>query len=341
MFAPSTMHWQQGGRAVQARMETRFPYQPQVRFRLSTPHPTRFRVHVRVPSWTAAPMPIRVNGTTAATGKPGSYAVLSRSWKEGDTIAFALPMKFRLTAYRGAEQGDVERYALEYGAVLLALVDTAPPAQGQPEPQLAMRPGDLVKRLRPLADRPLHFAIEGDPGHEYMPYWEVADQVFSCYPAIGEPEARRAETVGADDLALASKGATASADSEYSQEPGCTAKAIDGIIATPGDFSNRWHSSLETPHPHWIQVKLPKPARIGRIVIRFADPAGHPTTFQGLAPVGGRERILFEVKDCYDWRRYEARVAPVTTDTFRLVIRASANPAYPNAAQISEIELYP
>jgi hypothetical protein len=34
-------------------------------------------------------------------------------------------------------------------------------------------------------------------------------------------------------------------------------------------------------------------------------------------------------------------IGPVTTDTFRLAIRASANPAYPNAAQISEIELYP
>jgi len=28
-------------------------------------------------------------------------------------------------------------------------------------------------------------------------------------------------------------------------------------------------------------------------------------------------------------------------DDFRLTVRASANPAYPNAAQISEIELYP
>jgi hypothetical protein len=34
-------------------------------------------------------------------------------------------------------------------------------------------------------------------------------------------------------------------------------------------------------------------------------------------------------------------IGPLQTDTFRLVIRASANPQYPNAAQVGEIELLP
>jgi hypothetical protein len=47
------------------------------------------------------------------------------------------------------------------------------------------------------------------------------------------------------------------------------------------------------------------------------------------------------VTDNHDPQVYRQKFEPVTTDTFRLTIRASANPAYPNAAQISEIELYP
>jgi hypothetical protein len=44
-----------------------------------------------------------------------------------------------------------------------------------------------VKRLKPKANEPLHFSIDGDATHEYLPYWEVADQVFTCYPIVENP----------------------------------------------------------------------------------------------------------------------------------------------------------
>jgi ADP-ribosylglycohydrolase len=150
------------------------------------------------------------------------------------------------------------------------------------------------------------------------------------------------DTVGPDDLALASKGAAVRSDGELDREPGCTPKAIDGIIAAADDFSNRWHSSLETPHPHWIEVKLPKPETIGRIIIRFADPAGYPTRFEAQAKLAdGQTKTLFTVNDNQDARVYRAAFEPVKTDTVRLIIHSSAGSVYPNAAQISELELYP
>ena len=152
------------------------------------------------------------------------------------------------------------------------------------------------------------------------------------------------EGPGADDLALASKGAVATSDSELEREKGCTPRAIDGILAGPNDFEGkRWHSSTATPHPHWVQVKLPKPAKIGRVVIRFADPAGHPTDFKGLVlGTDGKEwKEAFAVKGNKDPRKFCRDIAPVETDTFRLVIEKSVNPVTLNAAQVSEIELYP
>jgi ADP-ribosylglycohydrolase len=148
--------------------------------------------------------------------------------------------------------------------------------------------------------------------------------------------------VGPDDLALASNGATAQADSEYERERPCTAEVIDGILATPEDFSNRWHSSLTVPHPHWVEVRLPKPERIGRVVIRFADPDGRPVDFHALVrPVGASEwKEVFRSTNNQDLRSYRTRISPVLTDTFRLVIDKSVNPVSQNAAQISEIELY-
>jgi ADP-ribosylglycohydrolase len=170
----------------------------------------------------------------------------------------------------------------------------------------------------------------------------ISDGLRTIVIPLAFVESNEVAAVGPDDLALASKGATVTSDGELDREPGCTPRAIDGIVATETDFGNRWHSSLSTAHPHWIQVKLPKPTLIGRVVIRFADPGGYPVSFQGLVkPAEGQDlKVIFDVSDNKNTRIYKAKIDPVLTDTFRLVIRSSANPAWPNAAQISEIELY-
>jgi hypothetical protein len=128
-------------------------------------------------------MPIQVNGTVAARGQPGTYVSLDRTWSEGDTISFRLPMDFKLTRYTGVDKiAGHERYALEYGPVLLAVVG---PADARLVVRNGQRPEDLVKQLEPKAGQPLHFTLEGDTAHEYIPYWEVAyKQSFTCYPIV-------------------------------------------------------------------------------------------------------------------------------------------------------------
>jgi ADP-ribosylglycohydrolase len=152
------------------------------------------------------------------------------------------------------------------------------------------------------------------------------------------------EGPGPDDLTLASKGAIATSDSELDRETGCTPRVIDGVIPGRNDFDGkRWHSAIDTPHPHWVQVKLAKTATIGRVVVRFADPAGRPVDFKGLVlSRDGKEwKEVFSVKGYEDARRFRRPIDPVETDTFRLVIEKSVNPVTLNAAQLSEIELYP
>ena len=77
------------------------------------------------------------------------------------------------------------------------------------------------------------------------------------------------------------------------------------------------------------------------MVVHFADPAGYPVSFAGLVRMNGQERQVINETDNHESQVYRAKIEPVTIDSFRLTVRASANPAYPNAAQISEIELYP
>ncbi|MDQ2687187.1 MAG: glycoside hydrolase family 127 protein, partial [Armatimonadota bacterium] len=336
LFAPSSIRWTHQGQEWSLTQETDWPNENAVRLTVAPPHSGNATLQIRVPAWAMSEMPIQVNGVHAATGKPGTFVALNRHWQNGDTVTFTLPMGFKLTRYAGIEQnGANERYALEYGPVLMAVVGPSGEAA-----HLEVAPDSLIKRLRPVQDQPLHFTIDGDETHSYVPYWQVQDEAFTCYPIVGVPGTRAAATFAPGNLALASLGAVATSDSEYANETGGTVKVIDGIIAPSGDLSHRWHSSLTTPHPHWIQVKLPHPKTLETIVIRFADPAGHPTSFQGIARVHGKDKVLFDVRDYEDWHQYRTDIPPITTDTFRLIIRASANPTYPNAAQISAIELY-
>jgi hypothetical protein len=85
-------------------------------------------------------------------------------------------------------------------------------------------------------------------------------------------------SVNKNDFALAKYGVTATSDSELDWEKGCTSKVNDGIIAGENDFEGkRWHSAL-TIHPHWVALHLPKERELGRVIIHFADPKGHPLT---------------------------------------------------------------
>jgi len=157
---------------------------------------------------------------------------------------------------------------------------------------------------------------------------------FSGHPAVPK--------VSKDDLALARRGAKATSDSELDREPGCTPRAIDGIITAEDDFdAKRWHSGL-TPHPHWIAVELPEPKTVARVIVHFADPSAHPVDFEGAVSRDGKEwTTVFTEKDYSDRRRYEKSFGPLELRHFKLTIRRSAHPHYLHAAQIGEIELLP
>jgi hypothetical protein len=75
----------------------------------------------------------------------------------------------------------------------------------------------------------------------------------------------------------------------------------------------------------------------------LADPAGRPVDFKGLVlGADGKEwKEVFAVRGYDDPRRFRRTIAPVKSDTFRLVIEKSVNPVSLSAAQVSEIELYP
>ncbi|HEV2488031.1 MAG TPA: beta-L-arabinofuranosidase domain-containing protein [Terracidiphilus sp.] len=182
LFEPSTIQWSQAGAQMKATMLGNFPMSPDVRLEITSSQPAQVKIRIRVPSWAAGPMQISVNKEAAGSGKPGSYVTLDRTWSTGDTVAFTLPMQLKLTHYSGLDKIEGhQRFALEYGPILLALIGSDSAVLKVPG---GKRHEDILQRIKQDPFRPLHFSIEGHPEFTYIPYWQVVTEPFTCYPAI-------------------------------------------------------------------------------------------------------------------------------------------------------------
>lgn len=196
LYEPSAIAWEMNGQNVGLKLETGFPFGLDVALTLTLGKPLAMKVRLRVPGWVGAPMPVLVNGQVVAEGQPGTYVTLDRLWADNDRISFALAISFGLTRYEGLDQvSGWDRYALEYGPILLALVGPldehykqpmgAALGYGQSCSRLPIAPAELLQALEPVDGQPLHFQVKCLPDHYYMPYWEVTDETFTCFPLIG------------------------------------------------------------------------------------------------------------------------------------------------------------
>ncbi|HEY0008959.1 MAG TPA: beta-L-arabinofuranosidase domain-containing protein [Tepidisphaeraceae bacterium] len=176
LFASSRIAWTHAGQQVTLVASTEFPHDGKVTLTLTSDAPIDMNLHLRVPSWVNGAVDIHVNNERATTGKPGSFASLDRTWISGDCITFNLRLSFKLTRYTGMDQ-DVHhnRYALEHGPLLMALVGNM---------DLNTAQEDLVNQLTPVAGQPLQFSVGGHPDCQYMPYWQVKAENFTCFPTL-------------------------------------------------------------------------------------------------------------------------------------------------------------
>jgi hypothetical protein len=182
LFEPSTIAWRQNDQHASLRMDTRFPFEQQVKLTVTVERPTAMKLRVRVPSWATNEMRVSVNESASKVGRPGTYLELDRVWSSGDVVAFTLPMGFSLTEYKGVSQiPGKKRYSLTYGPFLYAAI-------GSKDAVLHViggsRAEDLIKQLYQKPGSPLHFSVRGNPDTVYMPYWQVNDEEFTCFPVV-------------------------------------------------------------------------------------------------------------------------------------------------------------
>jgi DUF1680 family protein len=182
LFEPSTIGWQHQGAPVKVNMDTKFPFACDVKLTVSLAQPKAMKLRVRVPRWAVTEMAVAVNGKAAGTGKPGSYLTLDRTWTEGNVVSFVLPAGFVVAEYKGADQiAGHKRYSLTWGPLLYAAVGSKDTVLRLPE---GAGPQDLGRHLVAKPEAPLHYTVAGNPEVTYVPYWQVADEEFTCFPVI-------------------------------------------------------------------------------------------------------------------------------------------------------------
>ena len=97
-YAPSELQWNEGGTAVTLTQETEYPLGETVTLRIGCAAPVEFALWLRIPAWTEGRQTIRVNGQPARIAINKGFAVLRRTWKQGDTVRLELPQQFRTEA---------------------------------------------------------------------------------------------------------------------------------------------------------------------------------------------------------------------------------------------------
>ncbi len=97
--------------------ETDYPFRDTIKLKLATAKSVTFPLHLRIPAW-AEDAQIKVNGKRQMVATaPGSFAVLSREWKNGDDVAIKLPMRVSVRTWPKNENA----VSVNYGPLTFSL----------------------------------------------------------------------------------------------------------------------------------------------------------------------------------------------------------------------------
>jgi DUF1680 family protein len=114
LFIPSQVIWGDGRMTL--RQTTRFPDEPGTHIAVVSGEAT-LAVRVRIPSWVAGRAQARLNGALLdSPARPGSWLVVHRKWRPGDTLDVSLPMRLSLSP----TPDDPAVQAVTYGPVVLS-----------------------------------------------------------------------------------------------------------------------------------------------------------------------------------------------------------------------------
>jgi uncharacterized protein len=147
-YAPCEVHTQLRGTPVHMIEETGYPFSGAIRITVNPAAPLAFPLQLRIPAW-AAGTSVRVNGEAQPQPAPGAFALLERTWKQGDRVEISFPMQPRIT------RGFHDSISIERGPVLFSY------PIGETWVKLASR--GMTADWQVFPSTPWNYAVDLDP----------------------------------------------------------------------------------------------------------------------------------------------------------------------------------
>src|SRR5579883_505479 len=107
-----------GDSTVQISEDTDYPFSDSIKLTVSSDHPVRFPLYLRVPRWCSSPR-VKINGhRLSAEAKPLTYLVINREWKSGDRVQLELPRRISIRRWARNENSA----SVDYGPLTFSLL---------------------------------------------------------------------------------------------------------------------------------------------------------------------------------------------------------------------------
>lgn len=134
LFAQGTGKMKAGGTELELVQTTEYPWKGDIRIEVKPASDAEFTLAVRIPGWALnRPVPsdlyaytepaagaptLKVNGEPVDLKIEKGYALVTRTWRSGDSVELSLPMPVRRVAAHEAVEADRGRIAVERGPLV-------------------------------------------------------------------------------------------------------------------------------------------------------------------------------------------------------------------------------
>jgi DUF1680 family protein len=335
-----------GGRAIDIRQSTRYPWDGRTEITVDPQEPQRFGVDVRVPGWTrneatpgglyqfadrrSDPVVLTVNGQTVTPTIVKGFARIDREWRKGDTIGVTLPMPVRRVFADPRVRDDAGRVALERGPLVYAAEwpDNGGHALNIVVPDTARLTSefrsDLLDGVEVITGDVTAVGRRSDGTTRTTPHQLVAIPYYAwANRGMGEmqvwlprgPDLARPTPVALPDpiAAVRSSGGIEKKWTGYNDQNDDIAALYDGVTPVSSADESNLYFRMRPPvgQPAWVEYAFKKPVTISTTEVYFADD-------RRFCKLPASWRVLYKVGD--DWKPVAARGAyTVDRDTFNRV----------------------
>ncbi|MGD9930700.1 MAG: glycoside hydrolase family 127 protein [Mangrovibacterium sp.] len=134
LFIQSATEIKIAGKSVALKQETDYPWNGEVKLAISPEAEQEFTLCIRIPGWAKnqpvpsdlyhykdgeqLPIELKLNGKPVEYKRENGYAVLSRTWSEGDIIEYSLPMEVRKVKSNDLVETNIGLVAMERGPIV-------------------------------------------------------------------------------------------------------------------------------------------------------------------------------------------------------------------------------